>query len=84
MIFNAKEMETVLETLPYQHHLQNLVKGGTCFKNAEQRSCTDLFLTNSPLNFQNKTSMVTGFSDFPKIIPTVLKTTFAKTQTEEN
>ena len=22
MIFNAKEMETVLETLPYQHHPQ--------------------------------------------------------------
>ena len=46
----------------------------------ENPSCIDLFLTNSPLSFQNTTTVTTGLSDFHKMVVTVLKTTFPEAQ----
>ena len=48
------------------------------FKSIENPSCNDLYLTNSPLSFQNTTTISTGLSDFHKMTVTVLKTTFKK------
>ena len=67
----------------YQHDLTNLVKEGTFYKNPGNPSCIDLYLTNSPLSFQNTLSVFTGLSDFHKLVLTVLKMTFVKTKPKE-
>ena len=59
---------------------KNLVKEDTCFKSMENPSCIDLFLTNSPLSFQNTTTITTGLSDFHKMVVTVMKTAFPKAE----
>ena len=60
------------------YDLSCLIKGPTCFKNAENPSCIDLILTNRPRSFQNSSIIETGLSDFHKLTVTVLKTTFRK------
>ena len=67
----------------YQHDLENLVKDKTCFKNANNPSTIDLFLTNNSLAFQNTTATFTGLSDCHKLVLTVLKTTFSKNKPKE-
>ena len=57
---------------------KNLVNDLTCFKNTDNPSCIDLFLTNSGNSFQNTQTVNTGLSDFHVMIVTVLKTTFPK------
>ena len=54
------------------YSLYNLVKGKTCFKGTSK--CYDLIFTNCKHNFQNTAAMTTGFSDFHKMVVTVLKT----------
>ena len=66
-----------------QHDLENLVKDKTCFKNPNNPSTTDLFLTNSSLAFQNTTTTFTSLSDCHKLVLTVLKTTFSKNKPKE-
>ena len=44
--FNT-EVSEVLSIFLYQHDLENLVKDKTCFKNANNPSTIDLFLTNN-------------------------------------
>ena len=61
-----------------EFNAKNLVRGNTCFKNMNNPSCIDLFITNSCNSFQNTTNISTGLSDFHKMIVTVLKTTFPK------
>ena len=41
-------------------NLSNLVKEPTCFKNPDNLSCIDLFLTNRPKCFQGTMTMGTG------------------------
>ena len=43
-------------------------------------SCIDLFLTNSAPSFQHTTTVTSGLSDFHKMVVTVTKTKFPKTQ----
>ena len=74
---------SVFDSFLYQYDLSNLVKECTCYKNPRNPSCIDLCLTNSPLSFQNVSSVVTGLSDFHKLILTVLKTTFVKSKPKE-
>ena len=45
---------------------------------AENPTCADLILTNSPRNFQNSSVFETGLSDFHKLTITVLKQYFPK------
>ena len=54
-------------------NLSNLVKEPTCYKNPDNPSCIDLFLTNRPKCFQSTMTMKTGISDFHKMVMTVLK-----------
>ena len=76
--FNAEDSETCLSEFLYQYEAKNIVKDKTCFKNPENASCIDLFLTNSPSSFQNTMAISTGLSDFHKMILTVCKCTFVK------
>ena len=50
----------------------------TCFKNPDNPSCIDLILTNCSRSFQNSSVIETGLSDFHKLVVTVMKTTFKK------
>ena len=59
--FNAQEGELCIDSFLYEYNLKNLIKEKTCFKNPENPSCIDLFLTNSPLSFQNSTTNVYRF-----------------------
>ena len=49
-----------------------------CYKNPDNLSCIDLFLTNRPRTFQCTTTIETGISDFHKLKVTVLKTLYKK------
>ena len=60
------------------YNLSNLVKEPTCFKNPDNPSCIDLFLTNSQKCFQSTMVMETGISDFHKMVITVLKIFYKK------
>ena len=61
-----------------EFHAKNLVKEPTCFKNPENPSSIDMFVTNSQGSFQKTTAISTGLSDFHKMIVTVMKTTYPK------
>ena len=53
--------------------LKNIVKEPTCYKNPENPSCIDLFLTNCPRSFHNTCLYETSLSDFHKLV-TILGT----------
>ena len=76
--FNVQESEPCMQDFLEEFNAKNLVKGNTCFKNINNPSCIDLFITNSCNSFQSTTTISTGLSDFHKMIVTVLKTTFPK------
>ena len=65
--FNVREDECSLKELMEEFHAKNLVKEEICFKNIENPSCIDLFLTNSWQSFQNTAAVSTGLSDFLKV-----------------
>ena len=54
------------------------MKEPACYKNPENPSCIELFLTNRPRTFQCTTAIETGISDFHKLVVTVLKTFYKK------
>ena len=76
--FNIDREEELIDDFLFEQNFKNLVKDKTCFKSADNPSCIDLFLTNSPASFQNTTTVTTGLSDFHKMVVTVMKTTFPK------
>ena len=43
----------------------------TCYKNPENHSFIDLFLTNCPRNFHKTCLYETGLPDFPKLVVTM-------------
>ena len=62
------------------YNLTSMINRPTCFKNPEKPSCIDLILTNCLRNFQNPCAIETGLSDFHKLVLTVMKTTYKKSQ----
>ena len=62
----------------HENNLKCIVKDKTCFKNPDNPSSIDLFLTNFSNCFQNTTAICTGLSDFHKMIVTVQKYSFVK------
>ena len=76
--FNAEESEPCLSQFLYEYNVKNIVKENTCFKNALDTTCIDLFTTNNPLSFQNTIAISNGFSDFHKMVLTVIKMSFKK------
>ena len=68
----------MLSQFLYEYNAKNIIKENTCFKNALNTSCIDLFITNSPLSFQNTIAVSNGLSDFHKMVITVMKMSFKK------
>ena len=54
--FKAEESEPCLSQFLYEYNTKNIVKENTCFNNALNPSCIDLFTTKNPLSFQNTIS----------------------------
>ena len=80
--FNLENSETALRNFCDLYKLKNLVREPTCFKNPDNPSCIDLFLTNCSRSFQNTQVIETGLSDFHKMNLTVLKMFFTKQKHE--
>ena len=76
--FNIEAESTNLSEFLDARDFKNLVNEPTCYKNPENPSCIDLFLTNSPRSFQNTTTVCTGLSDFHKMIVTIMKISVPK------
>ena len=76
--FNSEPTEHELKDFCNIYDLKNLINEPTCFKNINNPSCIDLFLTNKPNKFRHSTTIETGISDFHKMTVSVLKTTFKK------
>ena len=70
--FNANISEPILMSFCILLKLKNLVKEPTCYKNPNNPSCTDLFLTNCARSFHKTCVFETGLSDFHKLIVTLL------------
>ena len=81
--FNTEDTEPQISRFLHQYDANNLVKEPTCFKNPDNPSCIDLFLTNKRNSFQNTLTVSTGLSDFHKMAATVLKTTYRKPKPKE-
>ena len=76
---NMQEGDACLEDFLHEFHAKKLVKEPTCYKNPDNPSCVDLFITNRTGSFMKTTAVSTGLSDFHKMIVTVMRTTFPKT-----
>ena len=64
--------------------MQEWNKGGinkpTCYKNPDKPTCINVILTNCPGSFQKSCVIETGHSDVHKMIVTVMKTSYRKTE----
>ena len=80
--FNT-EVSDVLSIFLHQHDLENLAKDKICFKNANNPTTIDLFLTNNSLVLQNTATSFIGLSDCHKLVLTFLKTSFSKNKPKE-
>ena len=76
--FNAQVNDIKLDTFCSIWSLKSLGKEPICFKNPNNPSCIDFFLTNTTRSFQETQVFMTGLSDFHKLVVTILKSTFPK------
>ena len=76
--FNAEESEPRLSQFLYEYIAKGIVKENACFKNALNPSCIDLFMTNSPLSFQNTIAVSNGLYGFYKMEITAMGMSFNK------
>ena len=60
------------------YNFENLLDKPACYNDPTNHSCVALILTNRPRSFKNSCRFQTGFSDFHKMTPSVLKSSFAK------
>ena len=75
---NSELKDSCLNAFSNVNNLKNLNKEPACFKNPNNLSCRDLFLTNRSRYFQNTSTIETGISDFHKLVVTVLKMSYNK------
>ena len=78
----------VISTLKNQNHVHHnsfmntmpriLSRKTLVLKIVLNPSCIDLFIANSPLNFQNTIAVTNGRFDFHKMVITVMKMSFKK------
>ena len=62
--YNFDVKEANMKVFCDQHKLKDLNEEPTCFKNFDNPSCIDLFLTNSSKSFEKCLTIETGMSDF--------------------
>ena len=70
--FNVNVKEVSLHLFYNQDKLKSLNEDPTYYKNIDNPSCIDLFLTNSAKSFESTCTIETGLSDFNKLVVTVL------------
>ena len=75
---NLETTDKKLAAFIDSHDLYSLIKEPTCFKSILNPSCIDLILTNKKHNFQNSKTFCTGYSDFHKMIYTMMKISYVK------
>ena len=81
--FNSEDSEPELCAFIQKYGAKNIQSKSSCFKNVNNPSCIDLFITNSPRSFQNTTVLTNGLSDFHKMALTVFKMKFEKGMPKE-
>ena len=74
--FNVVVSEPSVTSFCTLFQLKSIVKERTCYKNPENPSCIDLFLTNCPRSFYNTCLYETGLSAFHKLVVSILRTSF--------
>ena len=74
--FNTDVSDPSMTSFCTLFKLKSIVKEPTCYKNPENSSCIDLFLTNCPGCFHSTCLDETGLSDFHKLVVTILRTRF--------
>ena len=62
--YNVDVKEANMKVFCDQHKLKALNEEATCFKNFDNPSCIDLFLTNSSKSFEKCLTIEKGMSDF--------------------
>ena len=72
--FNSEINDKCMNVFCESYNLSSLIRESACYKNPENPSSIDLFLTNSPNSFQNSSVVETGLSDFHRMVVTVMKT----------
>ena len=77
--FIAEECEPVLAKFLHVYNEINIIHKNTCYKSMIKPSRIDLIIINSPNSFQSMLTFCIRFSDFHKLVVTVLKTSFRKT-----
>ena len=80
--YNSETSETALRNFCDLYKMKNLVRDPTCFKNPNNPSCINLFLTNCSRSFQDTHIIQTGLTNFHKMNLTVLKMYFTKQKHE--
>ena len=70
--FNVDVKEVSLNLFCNRCKLKSLNKDPACYKNIDNPSSIDLLLTNSAKSFESSCSIGAGFSDFHKLVVTVL------------
>ena len=74
--FNADVSDPSMTSFCTLFQLKDIVKEPTYYKNTENPSCIDLFLTNCPRSFYNICLYETGLFTFHKLVVTILRTSF--------
>ena len=78
--FNTGVEVAEIKSFCSSYNLTSMINKATCYKNPEESTCIDLILTNCPGSFQNSCVVETGLSDFYKMVVTVMKTSYQKSQ----
>ena len=82
-ILIAKTGENCIDIFMYRHNLQSINKEPSCYKNPNNPSCMDPFLTNSPRSSYQTETFFTGLSDFHKLKLSIFKTTFTESKAKK-
>ena len=76
--FNSDINDKYVNAFCESYNICSFIRESASYKNPENPSCRDLFLTNFPNNFQNSSVVETGLSDFHRMIVTAMKTSFQR------
>ena len=76
--FNPEDTEPCLSQFLFKYDAKNIVSEKTYFKSKGNPCCIELFITNSPNSFHNTSTITKWQSDFHKMVITVLRATFTK------
>ena len=78
--FNAGVEDSSIKHFCSSSNLTSMINIPTCFKNPDKSFWIDLVLTNCPKSFQSSCVIETGFHKFYKLVVTVMKITYKKSQ----